>query len=239
MKKADLGRVRARIAFLLLPLSLIMGVPIAASGAVALSDLLEPGGSLVVGDALVFDQFTFSGTGDLPSTSGVLVQEMVDGDGNFGLRIFSGLSFGPIDTNMNLGFRVSTTDGSLLTGSTLSGNPALITESNDATLSIASTLGGTSLTIFDNLNDTLLLDAAALPTPGSSVDVDLTIDSFIPTEPGGRSVISFIDQTFEQGDNNVVPEPASVVIWLGTMLVAGVIPVTYRRCQRAKTQAAS
>jgi hypothetical protein len=201
-----------------------------AHAAVDLVDLLVPDASLLVGDSLVFDQFSYSSTGSMTSAAGVKVATITDAAGNFGIRFvggFSDLASSPGASTANFTYRVSATGGSLgLTEAMLMGNPA---SAGLGSMTITQSFAGipTTLQIFDIQPGSIdLVDSAAFPSALSSVNVALSLVGDATT----RGVTaSFIDQTYTQSSQNVIPEPASVVIWLGTLLVCGILPLTYRR----------
>src|SRR5689334_19030323 len=56
-----------------------------------LSSLVTNRGSLQVGN-LVFDQFAYSGTGNMPSAANVTVSPLLDASGNPGLRFTGGFT---------------------------------------------------------------------------------------------------------------------------------------------------
>ena len=56
---------------------------------VALSTLVQPDGSIQVGDK-IFNNFTYTPTGDMPGADRVNVIPITDVDGNFGLRFQGG-----------------------------------------------------------------------------------------------------------------------------------------------------
>ena len=216
----------------LFTLSLFMGtcfLSSSANAAVELTELLSPGGSLAV-DTLLFDQFSFSSDGSMPSSSGVIVDTITDASGNVGIRVTGGFSdttatAGP--SSMELNYRVSTTNGSNITGATLAGNPAVIGEGK-FTVTESSDGFEMSLVVFDSVpGQTDLLESISLDGTSSSLDISLSLVGDV-TEGAGTA--SFVDQTFAQGmgGNNVVPEPASILIWGGTLLL-GAVGVCSRR----------
>src|SRR5690606_30081262 len=82
----------------------------------------------------------------------------------------------------------------------------------------------TTLTVFDlEPGGTKLLDSASLPSSVTSLNVELSV---VADATKGGATASFIDQTFEVGE---IPEPASVVIWLGTLLLFGIVPLMHRQ----------
>lgn len=199
---------------------------------VALSDLITNGGSVVSGDKL-FHQFSYSYTGDMPKGDSVLVSS-VQNSGQYGIRFFGGfddLSGGGPST-ATLSYRVSVMNPNLgITGSTLSGNPAVL-KSGFFTIeaSFASLPPSKNLMIYDKVpGGTQLVDDVVFDSvyPSMEVKINMTGDS---TSDRGAVTMSFADQTFTQG---VVPEPTSLLIWMGSALLVGMVTVLYRRRQPA------
>ena len=202
------------------------------SGAVSLSDLISSSGSVVVGGSLLFDQFSYSGTNESAPADRVLIDSVTDALGNYGIRVHGGFSDSPGggDSLALLNYRVSTIDPmSGISGALLAGNPAAV---GIGSYSVSETLSGvpTSLSIFDIApgGPTHLLDTMTLPSVLSSINVALSLNG---SSTAGGVTLSFLDQTFTQTDN-VVPEPSSLVIWLGTLMLVGVVvPLTRRQLQ--------
>lgn len=201
-----------------------------AEAAVDLVDLLTPDASLLVGDSLLFDQFTYSSTGSNSSASSIRVVSITDTNGNLGIRFAGGFLDRPSTpgpSTATFGYRVSATGGSLgLTAAGLMGNPAAVgVGSMTITQSFAEI--PTTLQIFDIKPGTIdLVDAASFPATQSSLNVTV---SLVGDSSVGAVTTSFIDQTYTASSQNVIPEPASVVIWMGSFLVCGIISVAYRR----------
>jgi hypothetical protein len=196
-----------------------------ARAAVALTELLEDGASLAVGDNLVFDEFTFSSTGNMPSPAGLIVDAYEDAFGNLGIRIVGGMSdaVGGGASTIDLGYRV-TAEGelSILSAAVAAGNPAVL-GSGSFTITESFSEIPTTLTVFDiEPGDTKLLDSATLPSSLSSLNVQLSV---VADASNGGATASFIDQTFDVGE---IPEPASLVIWLGTLMLLGIVPLMHR-----------
>jgi hypothetical protein len=204
-----------------------------AGAAVELSDLLVPGASLISGPNLVFDQFTFSSTGDMPSAGGLLVQEFQDASGNYGIRLTGGMAdlAGGNASTIELNYRVSVVDGGgLVAGISsvlLQGNPTAI---GQGSLKITENFNGipTTLSIFDiapaGPGNTKLLDSSLLPSMVSSLNVKLSVEG---KAKEGAATASIIDQTFTTED--AIPEPSSLAIWFVTLTLFGAVPAAYRR----------
>ena len=156
-----------------------------------------------------------------------------DAFGNWGIRLVGGMTdiAGGGASTFELGYRVATLDGggimaAGISAASLAGNPVAIGEGS---FTITESFDGipTTLTIFDQApGGTKLLDSMNLPSILSSLNVQL---STVADAISGGATASFIDQTFAVKSDNVVPEPASYVIWLGTLALFGIIPFSYRR----------
>jgi hypothetical protein len=196
-----------------------------AGAAIELSELLVDGASLAAGDNLVFDQFTFSSTGQMPSAQGLLVDVYDDAFGNIGIRIVGGMtdSAGGGASTIELGYRVSTVgEFSILSAAVAAGNPAVFGEGS-FTITESFAEIPTTLTVFDvQPGDTKLLDSAAFPSLLPSLNVHV---SAVADATAGGATASFIDQTFDVGE---IPEPASLVIWFGTLMLFGLVPMMHR-----------
>jgi hypothetical protein len=188
--------------------SITLGAP------VVLSTLLDSG-SVQVGDKL-FDQFSYSATGDMPSSSGVNVIEIVDGDGNFGIRFQGGFVdlFGGGPSDALITYRVTATDPLFLISDVrLSGNPAVIGPEGEESglIGVVETFllddPFIELVIFDiKPGSTQLVDGAFLTGPLRTLHVQKNILAFANVE-GNAATLSFVDQTFSQV---AVPEPSTI-----------------------------
>jgi hypothetical protein len=222
------GRNQAMVLSGILAVGLMWSAP--SQAAIELTELLVDGATLAAGDNLIFENFTYSSTNNMPSPAGVLVEPYQDFFGNWGIRVSGGFTdaAGGGASTLELGYRVSAVDGMGILGAgisaaTLAGNPVAIGEGS---FTITEAFEGipTTLTIFDQApGTTKLLDSIDLPSILSSLNVQLSVEA---NALSGGATASFIDQTF---DVDVVPEPASFVIWLGTLAVFGLVPLTYRR----------
>src|SRR4051812_47639412 len=85
------GRSLAPVVFAFLAGCLTLTVTPRYAQADPLSSLVANHGSLQAGD-LVFDQFTYSATGQMPSVANVMVNPFVDAGGNPGLRFSGGFT---------------------------------------------------------------------------------------------------------------------------------------------------
>jgi hypothetical protein len=192
-----------------------------ASAAVSLADLINNSSSVIVGGTMVFDQFTYSATVGMPSANGILVDALVNGSG---IRVQGGFDdfAGGGPSVVDITYRVSTLDpGLTFSAATLMGNPVII---GTGDFTITQTFAGvpTSLSIFDTVpGSSHYLSTLDLPSGLSSLNVALSIAANATT---GAGTASIVDQSF-----GVVPEPNSAAIWLGTLMVCGVVSMTVRR----------
>ncbi len=203
----------------------LVAIP-AAHGGVQLSDILADSLSVTSGDK-VFDQFSFQATGDMPDAANIEIIPITDASGNFGIRVFGGFvdhttSIG--NSTLSLGYRVTPTGAALaIDGASLQGNPSILIDGMATVTQSFSGLPDT-LIIFDGPNGTDLADATAF----ASLQSELTVDVLVDLAAGEAPVTaSFVDMTFSQ--SAVIPEPASWLVWLMTMLLVGIIPTVYRR----------
>lgn len=194
-----------------------------AMSAVSLSDLISTNGSMLVGGSLLFDQFSYAKTGLYPSASRVsVVPQENTSTGTYGIRFVGGFTSLPdVESKMIVNYRVSTVvPGQGISWSQLSGNPAVFGAGANGFISISETVAGMPsflLNIYDvKPGSTNLLASGSLPVLQPSINVAVDMVSDITT--GGGST-SFIDSNFRTAP---VPEPASIVVWVGTMMIAGV-----------------
>jgi hypothetical protein len=194
----------------------------------SLSDLIANHGSVRVGN-LVFDQFSYSGTGQMPLASNVNVTATVDASGNAGLRFsggFTDASDGPNATQQAsdalVTYRV-TASGLGLDNIHLSGNPQIVGP-GDGVMSVTESFQAGNqpiqLEIHDVVNNgvsSLKLQDSALFPPVPSLQV-VTKDIFA-LNLGGFPTESIINQTFS---TTAIPDPASIfLVGLGFAVLAG------------------
>jgi hypothetical protein len=199
-------------------LGLGLGLGSGPARADAISSLIAGHGSVQVG-GLLFDQFSYSPTGQMPSAANVDVIPIFDADGNPGLRFTGGFADAYDGTHgaqqasdATLSYRV-TSLGPLLDGIHLSGNPQLIGP-GDGVMSVAETFqaGNQSpiqLEIHDSVNGgvaSMKLRDSALFGPLPSLQV-VTKD-ILGLNLGAYPTASFIDQTFTTS----TPEPGSILV---------------------------
>jgi hypothetical protein len=194
----------------------IIGTP------VALSTLVVPGATIVVGDK-TFAGFTYSITGDMPPAPLVNVIPIQDDFGNFGIR-FQGAF---IDTTGAVGgsdalitYTVTAGDLRLISDAHLQGNPTRL--GTLGSMSVTETFlplgaaGEFTMTIYDDQNVTppKLVDSTIFTTPVKSLSVQKDILGLAKVDqqsPAGPQTVtlSFVDQTFSQ---IIIPEPATMVL---------------------------
>jgi hypothetical protein len=192
-----------------------------------LSTIIANHESIQVGN-LVFDQFSYAPTGQMPSAANVNVNPVFDASGNPGLRFSGGFTDAFDGTNASqqasdalLSYRV-TAVGALLNDIHLFGNPQIL-GSGDGVMSVTETFqAGTQpvqLEIHDTVNNgiaSLKLGDAAMFGPLPSLQV-VTKD-ILAFNLGGVPTESFVDQTF----STIVPEPGSIIaMGLCFLTVAG------------------
>jgi hypothetical protein len=219
-------------------LLLIAASPAAAStitldDPVVLGTLLS-GGSITAGDKL-FDQFSYSSTGDMPGAYGVNVIPIMDDAGNFGLRFQGGFVdlYGDGPSDALIAYRVTVTDPMYLIADVhLAGNPAVFGKKYGKAGYKGSKCGWcgpsgvvgvvetflpddpfTELVIFDvDPGPRQLVDWALLTSPVQTLHVQKDILAFAKSK-GSVATLSFVDQTFSQV---AVPEPSSMsMLFLG------------------------
>ena len=201
-----------------------------AHAAVSISELIASQGSVVSGDKR-FDQFSFSSTGDMPPADQVLVVSREDFSGNYGIRLFGAFLDHPGDgpSELTVGYRVAVLDPDRrIAGATLAGNPTAI---RTGAAVITETFGDHGqLQIYDeNPGSSKFIDSMTFDEalPELDVEVLLVAESLVTGENGGIT-ISFVDQNFSQ---SVIPEPGSIVVWMGMALLIGVgsVSIRYRK----------
>jgi hypothetical protein len=195
---------------------------------VALSTLVVPGATIVVGDK-TFAGFTYSITGDMPPAPLVNVIPIQDDFGNFGIR-FQGAF---IDTTGAVGgsdalitYTVTADALHLISDAHLQGNPTRL--GTLGSMSVTETFlplgaaGEFTMTIYDDQNVTppKLIDSTIFTTPVKTLSVQKDILGLAKVDqqsPAGPQTVtlSFVDQTFSQ---IIIPEPATAaLLFAGTL----------------------
>ncbi len=181
--------------------------------AVLLSEL-EAGDTMTVGDK-TFSDFSYLATGDMPISSDINVQGIIDCDGNYGIRLQGGFvdlpGGGASDALVNFNVSVTPGAGMQISDAHLAANLdvvgnglALVTETF---LPIFNNL---DMTIFNNGIEQLLTDWVKFDAPVDSLPVQKDILLLSAEDGGIAAAFSFIDQTFSQ-----VPEPSCLgILWI-------------------------
>ncbi|HVU86225.1 MAG TPA: PEP-CTERM sorting domain-containing protein [Pirellulales bacterium] len=198
--------------------------------ATTLSDLLVPGGSIQVGD-LVFDNFSYLQTGDMPAATGITVSPFTALNGDNGLQ-FQG-AFTDLPGNQGsdalLTYRVTdVTLGNTIIGANLTGVPTVLGGSG--------TVSATESFLPGNVNDTMSIFANS--PGGSQLTTNLSFagatslnvqDSVLAFAVDGSPSLSFFTPTFHT-TSAPIPEPASI-----TLVGMAVATLAWRRVRRRKS----
>jgi len=200
---------------------------------VSLSDLISSNGTFTSGN-LIFSNFSYTATGDMPIASNVTVTDIVDGSGFYGIRFQGAFTdlFGGQGSDALIAFIVTPTQGVLLSDAHLAANTEIVGTPGDE----EGFVGVTETFLPDDKNLTLsvydvepggkqLTDFGYFGQLLGSVHVQKDILA-ISGKLGSTATLSFIDQTF----STTVPEPATVMLML--LGLTGV--VMFRRSQRSK-----
>jgi PEP-CTERM motif len=194
----------------------IIGTP------VALSTLVVPGATIVVGDK-TFSSFGYATTGDMPPAPLVNVIPITDNAGNFGIR-FQGAF---IDTTGAVGgsdalitYNVTADATHLISDAHLEGNPARL--GTLGSMSVTETFlplganGQFTMKIYDdqNVNPPKLVDSTVFTIPVKTLSVQKDILGLAKVDqqsPNGPQTVtlSFVDQSFSQ---IVIPEPTTIAL---------------------------
>lgn len=184
---------------------------------------------------LVFANFSYLNTGDMPTDSGVNVVTYTDAAGDTGL-MFQGafIDFlGGSGSNALIGFSVTETDSTkTLTGASLTGNPSVLGGSGVASVTETFLPSDTSLSlsIFSiSPGTSKLSDSGSFAVGHTQVIVQKDVLALSASVGGGIPTMSFITQTFHETKHDI-PEPAGIVL-LSTALV-GLWAVRKRRRSR-------
>jgi hypothetical protein len=226
----------------------LLGIGIALSGPttkqswaspITLSDLIAQNGSVQVGN-LIFSQFSYAPTGQMPTASNVTVNTYVDASGNAGLHFgggftdaYDGSGATQQASDAVLSFRVAAVGG-LLDAVQLSGNPQVLGPGNGVVSVTENFQAGkqpVQMSIYNAINNGVssqnLQDAASF-APVQSLQV-VTKDIFAFNQ-GGFPTISVIDQTFS---TTPIPEPGTIfLVGMGSLALAA----HRRRCRRVAAQ---
>lgn len=191
-----------------------------------LQDLIDTMGDFTVEDKRFYD-FSYDAVGDMPDAENVNVIEIVDGDGNPGIRFQGGFVDSTFTNGASDGlitFRVESL-GPLITDVHLSGNPNLLGTAGSISVTeevfgvLPSGATGPLIARTDIFEDGVAglktVDWADFAQPWRTVQVVKDILAFAGN---GDVVLSRIDQTFSQ-----VPEPASAMLMMVGLTAVGMI----------------
>jgi hypothetical protein len=217
-KFAELGvqkRIQDLRVIVLTALLAVCAAPLAAAP-VTLNDLINGPQSITVG-GLVFSNFSYTATGDMPTPQFINVTPFTDGFGNLGLTLQGGFLDlpGGGSSDALIDFHVSVLEGSgLITGATLNGNPNVVGGNGliTATETFLPTGGNSLLSIYDIVPGAIKLsDSLTFNTGFSALDVQIDV---LALSNGGIPILSFLDPVFTQSPNGQpnTPEPATVAM---------------------------
>jgi hypothetical protein len=201
---------------------------------IPLTSLAGTGNSILVGDK-VFDNFSYSNTGDMPAVSQVNITPMITtiaGQTVWGFQV-EGLftdssAAGGSDAVLN--YRVTVTDPSafMISDAHLSGDTDVIgTGFVKVTETWTPNAGAEKIRIYDIQPGglTQLSDAIDFDVPASSLDVSKNIAASIADgSTGSNATVTSINQFYSQtpGTGGGTPEPATLsVLGLGGLVVLG------------------
>jgi hypothetical protein len=202
---------------------------VATAQATPLSTLLAPGQSIVVG-SLTFDDFTYLGSGDMPTAASINVAPYTTGDAGL---TFQGafLDFaGGGGSDATIGYRVTSAAGTVISGAALFGNPNVVIGPGTITVAQSFSPNVGSLEILANSPGSVQLsDGTALSSSVTSVNIQ---DVLQASATNGAATLSFFTPTFHV---TRVPEPASAMLLALGVLGAGVGRVVRRNVKDKET----
>ena len=186
----------------------------AHAASIPLSDLIN-GQTIESGDK-VFSDFTYTPTGDMPpSAASIVVQDIQDAAGDYGVRFVGGFLDQPGGGSSDalITFNVSVAPGSSMeiNGAKLAANPAVFAGTGLASVTetFVPEVVDDKLVVYDfGGGDDLLLATTTFNQTFQTLPVQKDIIMHATSESGAVTM-SFIDQTFSQ-----VPEPSSLILLL-------------------------
>jgi hypothetical protein len=198
-------------------------------------DQLLAGTSLRLGQ-LLFDQFSYSTTGQMPAANTVIVQGLQDSSGNYGIR-FTGAfadAFGGGASSALLSYNVTTLDSdSLITAASLFGDPS-VSGSGVAAVTETFLPLPDSMNIFDNSFHTgTSYNSDSLSQGATTASVQNGILTFAATSESSAGLTQ-LGQIFVQTSDVIpaiavaAPEPGTLVLLL-TGALAAVPAYRFRR----------
>lgn len=195
-----------------------------------LSDLLTPGATLQVGD-LLFSNFTYQQTGDMPAADAVNVSPFTAISGDNGLMFQAAFAdmLGGSGSDALIGYNVSTiTAGTSISGANLAGVPTVLggTGVMSVTESFLPTNPSDIFSIYGiSPGSTVTNAGATFASPFASLNVQ---DGVLALAASGLPGLSFFTPTFHV-TSTPIPEPASI-----TLVGMAVATLAWRRVRRKK-----
>ena len=217
-----------RISAGLIALSICMFGGVGTGRAAILSDLINGGQSIQVGN-LLFDSFSYLQTGDMPQATGINVNPYVSGGGDMGLTFQGAFQdfLGGAGSDALIGYHVTVLAANIgIVGSTLSGVPTVLGGSG-----IVSVTESFQPTNFNDLFSIYSLSPGSSQTTNSVAFAGnysslVVQESVLAFSAGGAAGVSFFNATFATAPISI-PEPASA-----TLLGLGIATLAWRRWRK-------
>ncbi|HEY1599108.1 MAG TPA: PEP-CTERM sorting domain-containing protein [Pirellulales bacterium] len=200
----------------------------APARAVLLSDLMTPGQTVQVGD-LLFSNFSYLQTNDMPNATGINVTPFTSLSGNNGLMFQGAFQdfFGPGGSDALIGYQVADISvGAAISSAALAGIPTVIdgTGVMSVTQSFLPTDASDILNIYSVApGSTQTNSSVVFSSPLPSLTVQ---DSVLAYAVTGTPGLSFFTSTFAT-TSVPIPEPSTV-----TLLGIGLAVIGWRRWRR-------
>jgi len=177
----------------------------AAAISFSLEELIDDQLSIQVGDK-VFSDFDYEWNGDMPSASEVIVADLVDQDGNFGISFLGGFLDFPDESSSVAVIRYTVTSlGARIDGAHLAADPVAPGGGVILVNETFGEVGPPSLLVFADGDAMKFLDWRSFEPTQESLRVTKEI---VGNATGDRFVeVSVIDQSFSQ-----VPEPGTALL---------------------------